>query len=49
MNHHETHSYQAIMVDSLAVQRSPMTVVIDYWLVVSRHPSEKYDFVNWDD
>ena len=20
-----------------------------YWLVVFRHPSEKYDFVSWDD
>ena len=20
-----------------------------YWLVVSTHPSEKYDFVSWDD
>ena len=22
---------------------------ISYWLVVFRHPSEKYEFVNWDD
>ena len=22
---------------------------IIYWLVVFRHPSEKYDFVSWDD
>ena len=22
---------------------------MNYWLVVSRHPSEKYEFVNWDD
>ena len=24
-------------------------IIILYWLVVFRHPSEKYGFVNWDD
>ena len=24
-------------------------MLIYHWLVVEPHPSEKYDFVNWDD
>ena len=27
----------------------PWTPPYNIWLVVFRHPSEKYDFVNWDD
>ena len=26
-----------------------ISIIYIYWLVVFRHPSEKYDFVSWDD
>ena len=35
--------------ENMMVSNSGSSPHYHYWLVVFRHPSEKYDFVNWDD
>ena len=44
-----THHEKPIRMDGIVHENKPQYGSNHNWLVGQGHPSEKYDFVNWDD
>ena len=49
LEHHNYGTSPFLMGKSSMEDSSDFTIMMDIWLVVEPYPSEKYEFVSWDD